>query len=98
MFIFDEPTTGLHLDDVHTLISVFDGLVERGHSVLVIEHHTDFISHADHIVDLGPEGGDGGGRVVVEGSPLAVAECKSSHTGHELKELLGLGTDGGDSV
>ncbi len=98
MFIFDEPTTGLHLDDVHTLISVFDGLVERGHSVLVIEHHTDFISHADHIVDLGPEGGDGGGRVVVEGPPLAVAECESSHTGHELKELLGLGTDGGDSV
>ena len=91
MFIFDEPTTGLHLDDVRTLISVFDGLVERGHSVIVIEHHTDFISHADHVIDLGPEGGDGGGRVVVEGPPLAVAECSASFTGHELRELLGIG-------
>lgn len=93
MFIFDEPTTGLHLQDVHTLISVFDGLVARGHSVLVIEHHTDFISHADHIVDLGPEGGDGGGRVVVEGPPLAVAECAGSYTGRELRGLLGIEPD-----
>jgi excinuclease ABC subunit A len=90
LFIFDEPTTGLHLQDVHTLIAVLDGLVERGHSVLVVEHHTDFISHADVIVDLGPEGGDGGGRVVVQGSPLEVAECEASHTGKELRALLGL--------
>ncbi len=90
LFIFDEPTTGLHLADVHNLIGVLDGLVERGHSVLVVEHHTDFISHADHVVDLGPEGGDKGGRVVVAGSPLEVAECDKSHTGRELRELLGL--------
>jgi len=90
LFIFDEPTTGLHLQDVHTLIGVMDGLVSRGHSVLVVEHHTDFISHADHVIDLGPEGGDGGGRVVVEGTPIQVAECDASYTGHELRDLLGL--------
>ncbi len=90
LFIFDEPTTGLHLQDVHTLIGVLDGLVDRGHSVFVVEHHTDFISHADHIIDLGPEGGDGGGRVVVAGTPLEVAECAESHTGRELRQLLGL--------
>jgi excinuclease ABC subunit A len=90
LFIFDEPTTGLHLQDVHTLINVMDGLVSRGHSVLVVEHHTDFISHADHVIDLGPEGGDEGGRVVVEGTPLQVAECDASYTGHELRDLLGL--------
>jgi excinuclease ABC subunit A len=89
LFIFDEPTTGLHLQDVHTLIEVLDGLVDRGHSVLVVEHHTDFISHADHIIDLGPEGGDKGGRVIAEGSPLEVAEIEESWTGQELKELLG---------
>jgi excinuclease ABC subunit A len=93
LFIFDEPTTGLHLQDVHTLIGVLDGLVARGHSVLVVEHHTDFISHADHIIDLGPEGGDGGGRVVVEGTPLVVAETDESHTGQELRALLGLQDD-----
>ncbi len=90
LFIFDEPTTGLHLQDVHTLIEVLDGLVARGHSVLVVEHHTDFISHADHVIDLGPEGGEGGGRIVVQGPPMAVAECKASHTGQELRGLLGL--------
>jgi len=90
LFVFDEPTTGLHLQDVHTLIAVLDGLVERGHSVVVVEHHTDFISHADHVIDLGPEGGDGGGRVVVAGTPLEVAECDASHTGRELRGLLGM--------
>ena len=90
LFIFDEPTTGLHLKDVRTLIVVLDGLVERGHSVLVIEHHTDFISHADHIIDLGPEGGDRGGSVVVEGPPPAVAGGGGSHTGRELRVLFGL--------
>ncbi len=90
LFIFDEPTTGLHLQDVHTLIDVMDGLVQRGHSVFVVEHHTDFISHADHIVDLGPDGGDKGGRVVVAGTPLEVAECPESFTGRELRGLLGL--------
>jgi excinuclease ABC subunit A len=90
LFIFDEPTTGLHLEDVHTLISVMDGLVARGHTVLVVEHHTDFISHADWVIDLGPEGGDEGGRVVVEGTPLEVAECDASYTGRELRALLGM--------
>ena len=93
LFIFDEPTTGLHLDDVHNLISVLDGLVERGHSVVVVEHHTDFISHADHVIDLGPEGGDEGGQVVIAGTPLEVAECPESFTGKELRELLGLDDD-----
>jgi excinuclease ABC subunit A len=90
LFIFDEPTTGLHLQDVHTLIEVMDALVTRGHSVLVVEHHTDFLSHADHIIDLGPEGGNKGGKVVVAGPPLAIAECPESYTGIELRELLGL--------
>ncbi|MFP6626038.1 MAG: excinuclease ABC subunit UvrA [Deltaproteobacteria bacterium] len=90
LFIFDEPTTGLHLQDVHTLITVLDGLAKRGHSVIVIEHHTDFISHANHVIDLGPEGGDGGGRVVVTGTPLEVSQCSSSYTGHELRNLLGV--------
>ncbi|HEY2772945.1 MAG TPA: excinuclease ABC subunit UvrA [Candidatus Binatia bacterium] len=90
LFIFDEPTTGLHLQDIHTLIGVLDGLVARGHSVLVVEHHTDFIAHADWVIDLGPEGGDKGGRVVVAGTPLDVAGCPESHTGAELKRLLGL--------
>jgi len=90
LFIFDEPTTGLHLEDVHTLIGVFDGLVTRGHTVLVVEHHTDFISHADWVIDLGPEGGDKGGQVVAEGSPLEIAECHTSYTGRELRALLGL--------
>jgi excinuclease ABC subunit A len=90
LFILDDPTTGLPLQDVHTLIAVLDGLVERGHSVVVVEHHTDFISHADHIIDLGPEGGDGGGKIVVQGSPIDVAECDASYTGRELRELLGI--------
>ena len=98
LFIFDEPTTGLHLDDVHNLISVLDGLVERGHSVVVVEHHTDFISHADHVIDLGPEGGDDGGQLVVAGTPLEVAECEESFTGRELRELLGLDEQDPDAI
>jgi len=94
LFIFDEPTTGLHLEDVHTLISVFDGLVARGHTVLVVEHHTDFISHADWVVDLGPEGGDRGGHLVAQGTPLEIAECEASYTGRELRGLLGLKRQG----
>jgi len=90
LFLFDEPTTGLHLQDVHNLIQVLDGLVDRGHSVIVVEHHTDFISHSDWTIDLGPEGGDGGGKVVAQGSPLEVADCEASHTGRELRSLLGL--------
>jgi excinuclease ABC subunit A len=69
---------------------VLDGLIARGHSVLVVEHHTDFIAHADWVIDLGPEGGNKGGRVVVAGTPLDIANSAASHTGAELKRLLGL--------
>jgi len=95
LFLFDEPTTGLHLQDVHTLIGVLDSLVQRGHSVVVVEHHTDFIAHADHVIDLGPEGGSEGGRIIAQGTPLEVAESPASHTGRELRALLGL--DCGDA-
>jgi excinuclease ABC subunit A len=91
LFLFDEPTTGLHMQDVHTLIGVLDGLIQRGHSVLVVEHNTDFIAHADHVIDLGPEGGIQGGRVIAQGTPLEVAESVESFTGRELRALLGLG-------
>jgi excinuclease ABC subunit A len=81
LYILDEPTTGLHLDDVRVLIQVLDRLVDAGHTVVVIEHHLDVIKRADWIVDLGPEAGDAGGRVVVQGVPEEVAECERSHTG-----------------
>jgi excinuclease ABC subunit A len=88
LYILDEPTTGLHLDDVRVLIQVLDRLVDAGHTVLVIEHHLDVIKRADWIVDLGPEAGDAGGRVVVQGVPEAVADCEQSHTGRYLRPLL----------
>jgi excinuclease ABC subunit A len=88
LYILDEPTTGLHLDDVRVLIQVLDRLVDAGHTVVVIEHHLDVIKRADWIVDLGPEAGDGGGRVVAQGVPEEVAECDGSHTGHYLRPLL----------
>ena len=86
LFLFDEPTTGLHLDDIQTLLMAFERLLERGHSLVVIEHHLDVIRNADWVMDLGPEGGDEGGRIVVEGTPDQVMACKASHTG---KALLG---------
>ncbi|HYH50840.1 MAG TPA: excinuclease ABC subunit UvrA [Acidimicrobiia bacterium] len=90
IYILDEPTTGLHFEDVRHLIGVLQRLVETGNTVLVIEHNLDVIKTADWIVDLGPEGGDGGGRVVAEGPPEAVAKVSESHTGRFLAELLGL--------
>ena len=88
IFIFDEPTTGLHMHDVKRLISVFNKLVAKGHTVIVIEHNMDVIKCADHIIDLGPEGGDKGGTLVCAGTPEEVAQCPNSYTGHFLKEKL----------
>ena len=88
LFIFDEPTTGLHFDDVRILLSVFQRLVDAGHTVLVVEHNLDVIKSADWIIDLGPEAGEGGGRIVVAGTPEKVAACGSSHTGQALAVTL----------
>jgi excinuclease ABC subunit A len=88
LYILDEPTTGLHLDDVRVLIQVLDRLVDAGHAVVVIEHHLDVIKRADWVVDLGPEAGPDGGRVVAQGTPEQVAEAEASHTGRYLRPLL----------
>ena len=89
IYVLDEPTTGLHVADVERLIQVLDRLAESGNTVVVIEHNLDVIKTADYIVDLGPEGGDGGGTVVVTGTPEEVAECERSFTGQYLKRALG---------
>jgi excinuclease ABC subunit A len=88
LFIFDEPTTGLHFDDIGILLSALQRLVDRGHTVLVIEHNMDVIKAADWVIDLGPEGGDKGGRVVASGPPEKIAQQRNSHTGHFLKAYL----------
>ena len=88
LFIFDEPTTGLHFHDVKTLLKAFDSLIARGHTVIIIEHNMDVIKCADHIIDIGPEGGKEGGNVVCEGTPKQIAKCAKSHTGHFLKDKL----------
>ena len=88
LFIFDEPTTGLHFHDIKKLLEAFDALIQRGHTVLIIEHNMDVIKCADHIIDLGPEGGDKGGNLVVAGTPEEVANCKESYTGQFLVEKL----------
>ena len=88
MYLLDEPTTGLHFEDVRRLLTVLARLVEQGNTVVVIEHNLDVIKTADWIIDLGPEGGDQGGEIVVEGSPETVAKCKGSHTGRFLAPLL----------
>ena len=88
LFIFDEPTTGLHFHDIKKLLHAFDALIERGHSVLIIEHNMDVIKCADYVIDLGPEGGDRGGNLVCEGTPEEIAQCKKSITGKFLKEEL----------
>ena len=88
IYILDEPTTGLHSEDVAKLLTVLNRLCENGNTVLVIEHNLDVIKTADHIIDLGPEGGDGGGTVVTTGTPEQVAACENSYTGRYLKKLL----------
>ena len=89
LYILDEPTTGLHFGDVRRLLEVLDRLVDAGNTVVVIEHDLDVIKSADWLIDLGPEGGDGGGEVVATGTPEEVAEVEGSYTGAFLKEPLG---------
>jgi excinuclease ABC subunit A len=92
IFIFDEPTTGLHFHDIKTLLKAFNALIERGHTVIIIEHNMEIVKCADHIIDVGPEGGNDGGYIVCEGTPEQVAECEQSYTGRFLKEKLTAGS------
>jgi excinuclease ABC subunit A len=92
-YVLDEPTTGLHFEDVRKLLTVLERLVAAGNTVVVIEHNLDVIKTADWIIDLGPEGGDAGGQVVVAGSPEKVAAYPASHTGRFLAEVLGIPVD-----
>jgi excinuclease ABC subunit A len=88
LYILDEPTTGLHFEDVRKLLEVLHELVDQGNSVIVIEHNLDVVKTADHIIDIGPEGGDGGGNIVATGTPEDVAEVGESYTGKYLKPML----------
>jgi excinuclease ABC subunit A len=88
IFVFDEPTTGLHFHDIKTLMKAFNSLVEKGHTIIIIEHNLEVIKCADHIIDLGPEGGNKGGELVFEGTPEKLILCKKSHTATFLKEKL----------
>ena len=88
MFIFDEPTTGLHFHDIKKLLAAFDALLMKGHTLIIIEHNPDVIKCADHILDMGPEGGEEGGYLIASGTPEEIVQCKQSYTGHFLKEKL----------
>ncbi|MDE6715110.1 MAG: ATP-binding cassette domain-containing protein, partial [Muribaculaceae bacterium] len=88
MFIFDEPTTGLHFHDISTLLQSFEQLLKRGHTIVIIEHNMDVIKCADHVIDIGPEGGEAGGKIVCEGTPEVIAKCPESYTGRFLSEKL----------
>ena len=90
IYILDEPTTGLHFEDIRKLLTVLSRLVDQGNTVLVIEHNLDVIKTADWLIDLGPEGGNGGGTLVCEGSPEQVAQVSASWTGQFLKPLVSL--------
>jgi excinuclease ABC subunit A len=86
--VLDEPTTGLHFEDIRKLLGVIGGLVDKGNTVIVIEHNLDVIKTADWVIDLGPEGGSGGGAIVAEGTPERLASIEASHTGHFLRKVL----------
>jgi excinuclease ABC subunit A len=88
LYILDEPTTGLHFEDVKALLTVLQRLRDASNTIIIIEHNLDVIKTADWLIDMGPEGGEGGGTVVASGTPEAIAKCKQSHTGHYLKRLL----------
>ena len=88
LYILDEPTTGLHIDDVSRLVEILQRLVDAGNTVVVIEHNLDMIKCADYIIDLGPEGGDKGGTLIVQGTPEKVAKCEESYTGKYLKRMI----------
>jgi len=88
IFVFDEPTTGLHFHDIKTLLKAFDALILKGHTVIIIEHNLEIIKCADHIIDIGPEGGDLGGNLVFEGTPEQIMDCKESYTGRFLKDKM----------
>ena len=88
IYILDEPTTGLHFADIQKLLDVLMSLRDAGNTIVIIEHNLDVIKSADHIIDLGPEGGDAGGRIIAEGAPEDVAATKGSHTGEFLREIL----------
>lgn len=88
LFIFDEPTTGLHFHDISVLMTAFDDLISQGHSLLIVEHNLDVIKYADHVIDIGPEGGDAGGNLVAEGTPEQIVKCPESYTGKYLKPYL----------
>jgi excinuclease ABC subunit A len=88
IFIFDEPTTGLHFHDIRRLLSSFEALIMRGHTILIIEHNLDVIKCADHIIDIGPDGGHRGGDIVFAGTPEDIVKCKNSITGRFLKQKI----------
>ena len=88
LYILDEPTTGLHFADVDKLLSVLDKLTDAGNTVVVIEHNLDVIKRADHVIDLGPDGGDRGGTIIATGTPEDIAACETSYTGQFLKKML----------
>ena len=85
IFVFDEPTTGLHFHDIKTLLTALNALISKGHSVIIIEHNLEVIKCADHIIDIGPEGGEKGGNIVFEGTPEELVNCDCSYTGKFLK-------------
>ena len=88
LFILDEPTTGLHTDDIKKLLVILNRIVDNGDTVIVIEHNLDVIKVADHIIDIGPEGGEGGGEIIFTGTPEEIIKCKNSYTGEFLKKIM----------